>query len=52
MVAVVFSMQGLGQPVAAVLALVVSAPFKGTLQGASSLGQCNSSCQNDVDIMW
>jgi PHS family inorganic phosphate transporter-like MFS transporter len=48
----VFAMQGLGQFGAGIVALIVTAGFKGSLQTASSYGTCEGVCQLAVDKMW
>lgn len=52
MMAAVFSMQGIGQLVAAVVALVVTAAFKDTFSKAPSLGECDYACQIAADRCW
>ncbi|KAF2671931.1 phosphate permease [Microthyrium microscopicum] len=52
MTAAVFAMQGLGQCVAALLALIVTVANKKTLERASSLSDCDADCRYSVDIMW
>ncbi|KAA8650174.1 hypothetical protein EYZ11_008518 [Aspergillus tanneri] len=52
MMAAVFAMQGFGQFGAAIVALVVTAGFKGSLETAVSLGKCSGVCQLAVDKMW
>ncbi|KAJ5483092.1 Repressible high-affinity phosphate permease [Penicillium diatomitis] len=48
----VFAMQGFGQFAAAIVALIVTAGFKESLETASSVGKCSGVCQLAVDKMW
>lgn len=48
----VFAMQGIGQFCAALIALIVAAGFKESLQTASSAGKCGGVCGLAVDKMW
>ena len=48
----VFAMQGIGQFTAAIIALIVSSGFKGSLQSAASVDECSGVCQIAVDKMW
>lgn len=48
----VFAMQGFGQFAAAIIALIVTAGFKESLETASSVGKCSGVCQLAVDKMW
>ncbi|GES65522.1 phosphate:H+ symporter [Aspergillus terreus] len=48
----VFAMQGFGQFGAAIIALIVTAGFKESLETASSVGNCSGVCQLAVDKMW
>lgn len=48
----VFAMQGIGQLVAALLALVVTAGFKDSLVPSPAVGQCDYNCLLAVDRMW
>ncbi len=43
---------GLGQLVAALLALVVTMANKEVLDGAATLGSCDVACLKTVDSMW
>jgi PHS family inorganic phosphate transporter-like MFS transporter len=52
MMGAVFSMQGFGQFAAAMVALIVTAGFKESLETASSVGKCSGVCQLAVDKMW
>ncbi|KAF3767460.1 phosphate permease [Cryphonectria parasitica EP155] len=52
MMAGVFSMQGVGQLVAAIVALIVTAAFKGSFAGVSDLSECDYSCQTAADRCW
>ncbi|EAW13434.1 MFS transporter [Aspergillus clavatus NRRL 1] len=52
MMGAVFAMQGFGQFAAAIIALIVTAGFKESLQTASSVGKCSGVCQLAVDKMW
>jgi MFS transporter, PHS family, inorganic phosphate transporter len=45
-------MQGLGQFGAGIVALIVTAGFKGALSGAESVGECGGDCGVAVDKMW
>lgn len=48
----VFAMQGIGQLVAGLLALIVTAGYKQSLLPSPSVGKCNSDCLIAVDQMW
>ena len=48
----VFAMQGIGQFAAAIIALIVSAGFKESLQTAETAAECGGVCQLAVDKMW
>ncbi|EAW20550.1 MFS transporter [Aspergillus fischeri NRRL 181] len=48
----VFAMQGFGQFAAAIVALIVTAGFKESLETAGSVGKCSGVCQLAVDKMW
>ena len=48
----VFAMQGIGQFAAGIMALIVTAGFKGSLSSASSTKTCFGDCQLAVDKMW
>ena len=48
----VFAMQGLGQFGAAIVALIVTVGFKGSLESAASVAKCSGVCQLAVDKMW
>lgn len=48
----VFAMQGIGQFTAAILALIVTTGFKGSLESASKASTCTGVCQLAVDKMW
>ena len=50
--AAVFSMQGIGQLVAALVALIVTASFKEAYHGAANVGSCDISCQTAADRSW
>ncbi|KAE8352287.1 phosphate permease [Aspergillus coremiiformis] len=52
MMGAVFAMQGFGQLAAAVVALIVTVGFKGSLESAASVAQCSGVCQLAVDKMW
>ncbi|KAI8633381.1 phosphate permease [Xylariaceae sp. FL1651] len=52
MMAAVFSMQGIGQLVAAVVALVVTASFSETFKFASGVNDCDYACQTAADRCW
>lgn len=52
MMAAVFSMQGLGQLMAAVVALIVTVSFKDAYHGATGVGDCDSICQTAADRSW
>ena len=52
MMGAVFAMQGFGQFAAAIVALIVTAGFKESLETASSVGKCSGVCQLAVDKMW
>lgn len=48
----VFAMQGIGQFTAAIIALIVTAGFKGSLESATKASTCTGVCQLAVDKMW
>ncbi len=48
----VFAMQGIGQFTAAIIALIVTAGFKESLETASKASTCTGVCQLAVDKMW
>lgn len=48
----VFAMQGIGQFAAAMIALIVTAGFKESLETAKDVGSCTGVCQLAVDKMW
>lgn len=48
----VFAMQGIGQLVAALIALIVTAGFKESLVMSLSVGKCDYACLLAVDRMW
>jgi PHS family inorganic phosphate transporter-like MFS transporter len=48
----VFAMQGIGQLAGALVALVVTAGFRGSLETASSAAHCSGVCGLAVDKMW
>ena len=48
----VFAMQGIGQFTAAIIALIVTAGFKGSLESATKASTCTGACQPAVDKMW
>ncbi|RMZ78463.1 hypothetical protein DV737_g3908, partial [Chaetothyriales sp. CBS 132003] len=52
MMGAVFAMQGIGQFVAAIIALIVAEGFKESLQTAASASECAGVCQLAVDKMW
>ncbi|KAJ5130073.1 uncharacterized protein N7515_006112 [Penicillium bovifimosum] len=52
MMGAVFAMQGFGQFAAAVVALIVTAGFKESLQNAKDVAHCTGVCQLAVDKMW
>jgi PHS family inorganic phosphate transporter-like MFS transporter len=52
MMGAVFAMQGFGQLAAAVVALIVTAGFKESLQTAKDVSHCTGVCQLAVDKMW
>jgi PHS family inorganic phosphate transporter-like MFS transporter len=52
MMAAVFSMQGLGQFAAAIVALIVAVGFKGSLETAKSAATCTGVCMLATDKMW
>src|ERR1700722_7879684 len=51
-IAAVFAMQGLGQFAAAVMALVVTAAHRKSLEPVTSVGECKGDCLKAVDMMW
>ncbi|KAI0152335.1 phosphate permease [Hypoxylon sp. NC0597] len=52
MMAAVFSMQGMGQLLAAVVALIVTASFKDAFGNAPDVNQCDYACQTAADRCW
>lgn len=48
----VFAMQGFGQFAAAIVALIVTAGFKESLENAKDMAHCTGVCQLAVDKMW
>lgn len=48
----VFAMQGIGQFAAAIVTLVVTVGFKGSLSSAATPARCTGVCQLAVDKMW
>ena len=48
----VFAMQGIGQFAAAIIALIVTAGFKESLETAKDVAHCTGVCQLAVDKMW
>ncbi|CZT10601.1 probable high-affinity phosphate permease, phosphate-repressible [Rhynchosporium agropyri] len=48
----VLAMQGIGQLTAAILALIVTTGFKGSLESAANTRACTGVCQLAVDKMW
>lgn len=50
--AAVFSMQGLGQLMAAVVALITTVAFQESYQGIESNGVCNDACKAAADRSW
>ncbi|KAI1503946.1 H+ symporter [Biscogniauxia marginata] len=52
MMAAVFSMQGIGQLSAAVVALIVTASFKDAFGNAPNVEQCDLVCQTAADRCW
>ncbi|KAL2000601.1 hypothetical protein VTN02DRAFT_2867 [Thermoascus thermophilus] len=52
MMGAVFAMQGFGQLAAAIVALIVTAGFKKSLETADTVGHCSGVCQLAVDKMW
>lgn len=48
----VFAMQGIGQFTAAIIALIVTTGFKGSLETAKTVAECDGVCQLAVDKMW
>lgn len=52
MMGAVFSMQGLGQLTAAIMCLIVTAGFKGSLETADTAAHCTGVCLLAVDKMW
>ncbi|RAH53096.1 phosphate:H+ symporter [Aspergillus piperis CBS 112811] len=49
MMGAVFAMQGFGQFAAAIVALIVTVGFKGSLESAASVSKCSGVCQLAVD---
>lgn len=52
MMGAVFAMQGIGQFAAALVALIVTQGFKGSLMQAKSVDKCSGACGLAVDKMW
>ncbi|KLU93038.1 hypothetical protein MAPG_11979 [Magnaporthiopsis poae ATCC 64411] len=52
MVAAVFSMQGIGQLTAAIVALIVVVAFKGSFVNVTDLARCGADCQIAADRSW
>jgi MFS transporter, PHS family, inorganic phosphate transporter len=52
MMAAVFSMQGLGQLLAAIVALIVTVAFKDAYLAAPNAASCNYACQIAADRAW
>ncbi len=52
MIAAVFAMQGFGQFAAAIIALIVTASFKTSLEPVKTVADCLGDCRKSVDIMW
>lgn len=48
----VFAMQGIGQFAAAMVALIVTAGFKHSLEAAPTVAKCHGHCLTSVDKMW
>ena len=48
----VFAMQGLGQFGAGIIAVIVTAGFKGSLSSAADTSVCSGVCHEAVDKMW
>lgn len=48
----VFAMQGMGQFGAGIIAVIVTAGFKGSLSSAASVTECSGVCATAVDKMW
>ena len=52
MMAAVFSMQGVGQLLCAIVALIVTAAFKSEFIGITDVSNCNIDCQTAADRSW
>ena len=52
MMGAVFAMQGIGQFAAGIMALIVTAGFKESLETAKDVGHCSGACRVAVDKMW
>ncbi|KAG6158973.1 hypothetical protein E4U51_007772 [Claviceps purpurea] len=52
MMSAVFSMQGLGQLMAAIVALITTVAFKSSFSNISDEGSCDSACQVAADRAW
>ncbi|KAI0184294.1 H+ symporter [Xylaria flabelliformis] len=52
MMAAVFSMQGIGQLFAAIVALIVTASFSSIFKQASGVDHCDYNCQTAADRCW
>jgi PHS family inorganic phosphate transporter-like MFS transporter len=48
----VFAMQGIGQFTAAIIALIVTAGFKESLESSKNAANCSGVCGLAVDKMW
>ncbi|KAI3341900.1 major facilitator superfamily domain-containing protein [Ustulina deusta] len=52
MMAAVFSMQGIGQLFAAIVALITTAAFANMFKNATNVGDCDYDCQTAADRCW
>jgi len=52
MMAAVFAMQGMGQLLAAVVALVVTVTFKSSFINIADVSECDYTCQIAADRCW
>lgn len=52
MMAAVFSMQGMGQLLAAVVALIVTVTFKSSFVNIANVSDCDYACQVAADRCW
>lgn len=50
--AAVFSMQGLGQLLSGIVALIVTVAFKGSFVNIASVSDCDYACQVAADRCW